>query len=102
MDNEYNILKKELNRLYWIKDESYTTDETNNNDKIIYYEKDGLLRFPSTLIKLCDDNPYWVDFVHLITTHDSMTSNEYFIVNLHELLLSVDDLIIKYEEENKI
>ena len=97
MENEYNILKDELNKLFKIEESSYTTNNSEK-DKIIYFEGKEVLKFPANLINLCN-NKYWVEFVHLITVYDTMTSNEAFIVNVHDLLLGADDLILKFEEE---
>lgn len=100
MDNEYNILKEELNRLFKIEESSYTTN-INETDKIIYLEGKEILKFPVGLIALCN-NEYWTEFVHLVTLNDTKTSNESFIVNIHDLLLCADDLIIDFEEKGRI
>lgn len=100
MSKEYEILKQELNRLFKVSETSYTTN-LDEKDKIIYIEGKEVLKFPASLISLCN-NEYWTEFVHLITSYDTWISHEYYIVNVHDLLLGADDLIIDFEEKGRI
>lgn len=54
MSEEYEILKQELNKLFGVKEDSFTTN-LDEKDKIIYIEGKEVLKFPASLIKFCNN-----------------------------------------------
>lgn len=92
MKNEYNIVKEQLQRLFNIKEEQFTDNNIHGSIKHV----DDVIIFPPTLIELTDNN-HWVDFVNIITSLDDMSDSTDFVCNIHDLILKLDDLTIKYD-----